>query len=179
MSKKTENNIKSIEEILKEVKELSLRADESTNHQLDLFLNKDLGDEDIDPIIDFSSISDTADPDKSHKLYYGIRRLLIDYLPKGNENKKLRAYVYYEKNLFLKRGLETGADSRMTYIANYLEVAFKVVTNWVLHNSNPYDIYMEFYNLNEESGYHTEKQKLSNFDLKLKEELDFNSKEKE
>lgn len=166
MAKKVEQQ-QSIEDILNQVKFLSEQAGLSSNHQLDLFKNDDLDKEEVDMTIDFSSISDTQDPDKSHRLYYGIRRLLLDNLPKGKENKKLREFIYYEKNLFLNRGLETGADSRMSYISNFLEVAFGKVTNWILTGTNPFDIYMDFYNLNEEKGFHKGKIELSEFNKKL------------
>lgn len=76
-----------------------------------------------------------------------------DNLPQGIENKKLREYIYAEKNLFLKEGFETGRDGRQSYIANFLEVAFKKVTDWVLNGANPYDIFTEFRELNKNRGY--------------------------
>ncbi len=152
--KKKELNTESKKEIdiLQEVRELAKKADMSTNHQLDLF-DIELGDEDIDPLIDLSSTIDIANPKKSHILYYGIRRMLMDNLPKGEENEKLRKYIYDEKNLFLKAGLEVGADGRQAYIPNFLEVAFKIVSEWILEGANSYDIYMKFRNLNIERGY--------------------------
>lgn len=165
MAKKTE--IKpDVEDILKQVKQLSEQADLSSNHKLDLFKNDELDKEEINTDLDFSSISDTADPQKSHRLWYGIRRLLMDNLPSGKENQKLRQFIYYEKNLFLKRGLEKGADGRMSYISNFLEVVFKKVTSWILTGSNPFDIYMEFYNLNEEKGFHQDKSNPVDFKVK-------------
>ena len=161
-------------DILKEVQDLSKKADLSTNHQLDLF-KEDLNDEDIDTIIDLSSISDIANPEKSYRLYYGMRRLLMDNLPKGPENYKLRKYIYSEKGRFLKAGLETGADERQAYIANFLEVAFKVITNWILEGANPYDIFIRFRELNIERGYYNKKeQPQTDFDRKLKKSLDYN-----
>ena len=151
-SKKDSKNVE-IEDILKEIQQLSDRANESSNHQLDLFLESDLGDEDMDTLIDFNPISDIAYPKKSHRLYYGIQRLLIDNLPKGKENKKLRDYIYAEKNLFLKEGFEIGRDGRQSYIANSLELVFRKVTDWVQSGANSYDIFIEFRNLNESRGY--------------------------
>lgn len=154
------NNAKPREEIIDEIRSLAKRADETSSQQMDLFLGQVLGDEDIDIGFDFSGLTDTANPDKSHKIFYGIRRLLIDYLPKGEENKKLRQKIYDEKNLFLNRGIEKGAngirgsDGRMAYIEQFLVEAFKVVADWVSKGANAYDIWFAFWDLNEQRGYH-------------------------
>jgi len=148
-----------------EIKKLSDRSNESINQNLDLFSNQNLGDEDIDIGFDSSIINDTANPAKSYRLYYGTRRLLIDFLPKGKDNERLRKFIYSEKNLFLNRGKEIGddgirgSDGRMSYITNSLRVAFNTVTNWIQSGANPYDIYMDFWNLNEENKFHAEKEK--------------------
>jgi hypothetical protein len=171
MAKETKKSSKSHEEILAEIHELSKRADETSSKQLDL----PIGDEDIDPVISSNLFKDTADPEKSHRLYYGIQRLLRDYLPKGDENRRLREYVYKEKNLFLNRGIEIneqtgrrGSDSRMAYIPNFLEVAFNEVGKWISAGSNSFDIYKAFWDLNEERGYHKEKGNPTQFDKILK-----------
>jgi len=164
---------KTKEEILEEIKHLAQRADESSNHQLDLFKGQNLGDEDIDIGFDASIIDDTADPKKSYILYYGIQRLLIDYLPKGPKNKRLRQYVYDEKNLFLNRGMDKdhtgrrGSDGRMTYISSFLQTAFNTVANWVSSGANAFDIYQAFWNLNEEKGYHKKRYSENTFDRNL------------
>lgn len=165
MAKETKS--KTNQQILDEIRELSKRADETSSKQLEL----PVGDEDIDVGFDSNIFKDTADPERSHRLYYGIQRMLKDYLPKGESNKKLRKYVYDEKNLFLNRGMDvdpkTGlrnSDGRMSFIPNFLEVAFNVVSKWVQSGSNSFDIYKNFWDLNEERGYHKEKQKLTPFD---------------
>ena len=160
MSKGTKKENKTTEEIMNEIRELSNRANETSSKQLEF----QLGDEDIDPVISSDMFKDTADPEKSHRFYYGIQRLLRDNLPKGDSNKRLREYVYNEKNLFLNRGIEIneqtgtrGSDSRMTYIPNFLEVAFNEVGKWIGDRANPFDIYKAFWDLNEARGYHSEK----------------------
>lgn len=163
-------------EILDEIKKLAERAKETSSHQLGLIPNEDLGDEDIDTGFDIAVLKDTANPDESYRLYYGMRRLLMDNLPKGKKNKKLRQYVYDEKNLFLNRGAAIkedgtrGSDGRMTYINPFLSEAFGLVANWIQSGANAFDIYMAFYNVNEERGYHkpTEDAPKGSFDLKLK-----------
>ena len=56
---------------------------------------------------------------ESYDLNYAIRRLLMQGLPRGEENKDLRQMVYDEKNLLLRDGVDRpagggtiGADSR-------------------------------------------------------------------
>jgi hypothetical protein len=161
MAKETKKDKKTSEEILNEIRELSKRADETSNKQLDL----PMGDEDIDVGFDASIFKDTADPERSHKLYYGIQRMLKDYLPKGEENKKLRKHVYGEKNLFLNRGKDIdektgkrGSDGRMTFIPNFLEVGFNLVSNWISSGGTSFDIYKSFWDLNEQKGFHKEKE---------------------
>lgn len=160
MAKEIKNEKKTAEEILNEIRELSKRADETSSKQLDL----PIGDEDIDIGFDSSAFKDTVDPERSHKLYYGIQRMLKDYLPKGDENKKLRRYVYNEKNLFLNRGIDIdektgirGSDGRMTFISNFLEVAFNLISDWIVSGGSSFDIYKSFWDLNEKKGFHKEK----------------------
>jgi len=156
-------------DILKQIKDLSAQADRVENHGKDLFAESKLGDEDIDISFDTSALKDTANPEKSYILYYGIRGLLIDGLPKGNgKNKELRQAIYDEKNLFLNRGIDKdeeglrGSDGRMTYIHSFLVVAFKIVSEWIAQGAAPYDIYMAFWDLNESKGYHKPAKNLPN-----------------
>lgn len=175
MSKtKKENKKLSKEEILEEIKQLSKKANAKSSHQLDLMSNVEIGDEDIDLGFDTSNLNDTADPQTSYRLYYGIRRLLIDNLPKGKHNKKLRQYIYDEKNLFLNRGLEIkdngirGSDGKMTYIILFLKEAFDTVASWVSTGANAFEIYNAFYEMNEERGFHKDPQQPNAFDIQLK-----------
>src|SRR5690606_1275461 len=44
-------------------------------------------------------------PEEKYNIYYkGIRKLLIDHLPKGEEYKEMRNIIYDEKNIFLNLG---------------------------------------------------------------------------
>lgn len=166
-------------EKLAQIKMLSEKAQESIDQQLDLFSLGELGDEDIDFGFNPSQLKDTANPAESHRLYYGMMRLLKDNLPKGPENKKLRNFIYVEKSLFLNRGIAEnengikGSDERMTYLTPFLAQAFNIIVDWVKTGANPYDAYVAFWDANEENGFHhklaeetTESQK--DFDRKLK-----------
>ena len=147
-------------QIMDEIKALSEKASETSSKQLDLISGVDLGDEDIDTGFDATRLQGTANPDESWRLYYTMRRTMIDNLPKGKRNLKLRKYIYNEKSLFLNRGNDVDengikhSDERMTYIDNYLITALDIVIQWVKMGANPFDLYMAFYNLNEEKGYH-------------------------
>jgi hypothetical protein len=159
----TNKKHKTQEEIFEEIKRLAAKADESSNQQMDLFEGQKLGDEDIDFSFNSSIINDTADPDRSYKLYYGIRRLLIDYLPKGQEYKELRKQIYDQKNLYLNRGIDInnegirGSDGRMSYISGFLETVFDIVAQWITTGANSYDIFITLYDLNQKMGYHKSK----------------------
>jgi hypothetical protein len=148
---------KSQEDIFDEIKKLSEKANELSDI--------DLGEEDI--TFDTSLINDMADPEKSHKLTYIMRRLMMDNLPKGPENLKLRRYIYDEKLLFLNRGKHIdkntgvrGSDSRMTYIPNFLQVAFDTTIAWVKSGGTPIDLFTAFWDLNESRNYHQENEEL-------------------
>lgn len=149
---------KSKEEIFMEIEKLS-KACDNPDDNLDLFSS--LSDDNDFQISDKYILEDTANPQKSHRLYYGIRKLLIDHLPKGKgKNKEFREKIYEEKNLFLNRGEERnsqgirGSDGRMTYIPNFLSVAYNTIIKWIGAGANPIDIYKEFWELNEEKGFH-------------------------
>ena len=162
---------KSQEDIYDEIKKLSEKANElSDGKQTNIFPNIDLGEEDI--TFDTSFINDMADPEKSHKLYYEMIRLMKEYLPKGPENLKLRRHIYDEKLLFLNRGKDIdkntgirGSDSRMTYISNFLQVAFDTTIAWVKSGSNPIDLFNAFRDLNESRDYKQKSGELKNDNL--------------
>lgn len=102
---------------------------------------------------------DLQNPDESYRLYYSIRRLLMEYLPKGKENKKARDLIYDQKNLFLNRGKAKGSDGlrgsdgRQAYISSDLTVALEIVKNWIKSGANTFDIYKSFNDKNKELGY--------------------------
>ena len=90
-------------DILSEIRALSDKAMKSIGLQSELFPTVNIEDEDIEvDSIDFSKISQEADPVRSHHLYYGVQALLKENLPKGIDNERLRRLIYDEKNLFLK-----------------------------------------------------------------------------
>lgn len=99
-------------------------------------------------------------PEEKYKLYYkGIRKLLMDYLPKGEEYKEMRNIIYDEKNIFLNLGKRKcdgggvrGSDGRMTFQPVMKDI-LDVVVAWVGGSQNPFDLYREFYMLNEKHGY--------------------------
>ncbi len=157
-----ETQKKTDQEKLDEIRMLSEKANElSEVEQLGIFPDLDLTEEDV--TFDSSILDDTANPEKSYKLYYSIRRMMMDNLPRGEENKKLRKYIYDEKNLFLNAGKDIdkktglrGSDGRMTYISNFLESAFDITANWVKVGGSPYDLFESFRKINIERGYRTE-----------------------
>ena len=61
-------------------------------------------------------------PDEKYNIYYkGIRNILMQYLPKGDEFREARQIIYDEKNIFLNSGKKKsdndgirGSDGRMT-----------------------------------------------------------------
>lgn len=148
------------EQIMDEIRSMSEAAQQTSSHQLDLVSNVELGDDNIDLGFDRARLAGTADPDKSHRLYYTMRRVMVDNLPKGDANLKLRKHIYNEKSLFLNRGKDVDekgikhSDERQSYIDNYLQTAFDITMDWVKSGSNPFDLYMAFYRINEEKGYH-------------------------
>lgn len=99
-------------------------------------------------------------PEEKYNIYYrGIRKLLIDYLPKGAEFKEVREIIYDEKNIFLNLGKRKSdnngirkSDGRMTYQPVMNEI-LDIVIRWVAESQNPFDIYREFYELNDRHGY--------------------------
>lgn len=168
MDNKKHNTIpQSEEKRIEEIKLLSERAKEVSGNQQSLFEGVYLGDEDIDTFFNKESLNDTADPEKSHRLYYTMMGAMRRNLPEGKDNIKLRRYIYDEKSLFLNRGKDKnekgirGSDERQTYIGNFLHVAFDIVNNWIINGANPFDLYKSFYDLNKEHGFRNDESKLS------------------
>lgn len=99
-------------------------------------------------------------PEEKYNIYYrGIRKLLMDYLPKGVDFKDVRDIIYDEKNIFLNLGKRKSdnngirkSDGRMTYQPVMNEI-LEIVIKWVAESQNPFNIYREFYDLNERHGY--------------------------
>lgn len=100
-------------------------------------------------------------PEEKYNLYYkGIRKLLMDFLPKGKEFKHVREVIYDEKNVFLNLGKKKSdneggirlSDGRMTFQPVMNEI-LDIIIKWVGTSQNPFDIYREFYELNEKHNY--------------------------
>lgn len=99
-------------------------------------------------------------PEEKYNIYYkGIRKLLMEYLPKGKEYKEIRDIIYDEKNIFLNNGKRKSdnngirlSDGRMTFQTNMNEI-LEIIVTWISDSQNPFDIYRLFYELNEKFGY--------------------------
>ena len=103
---------------------------------------------------------DFENPKEKYNLYYkGIRKLLMDFLPKGKEFKNVREIIYDEKNVFLNLGKKKSdnkgirkSDGRMTYQPVMNEI-LDIIIRWVGESQNPFDIYRDFYELNDRHNY--------------------------
>ena len=138
--------------------ELLQKANEKVGKQLSI--NTEKGNlEEIDELKELIG-KEFEDPEEKYNIYYkGIRRLLMDYLPKGKEFKEARDIIYDEKNIFLNLGKKKSdnngirkSDGRMTFQPVMNEI-LDVIVKWVAESQNPFDIYREFYELNERHGY--------------------------
>lgn len=99
------------------------------------------------------------DPVIKFQLYYqGLTKLLKDNLPKGKENEEVRRIIYDEKNILINRGAKKdekgirGSDGRMAYIED-LEEAIKIVADWTSKKGSPVELFMAFWDKNEELNY--------------------------
>lgn len=156
-----QKNIKKQEELSQadiERLELLQKVNEKTGRQLTL--NSETGNlEELDELRQLIG-KEFENPEEKYNLYYGgIRKLLMDYLPKGKENEELRNIIYDEKNVFLNLGKKKSdnngirkSDGRMTYQPVMNEI-LDIIIKWVGESQNPFDIYKDFYELNEKYGY--------------------------
>ena len=99
------------------------------------------------------------DPVQKFQLYYhGLSKLLKDNLPKGKESEDVRRIVYDEKNILINRGAKKdekgirGSDGRMAYLED-LEEAIKIVAEWTSRKGTPAELFIAFWDKNEELGY--------------------------
>jgi hypothetical protein len=99
------------------------------------------------------------DPVTKFQLYYnGLTKLIKDNLPKGKEFEDARRIVYDEKNVLINRGAKKddkgirGSDGRMAYLDD-LELAIKIVANWTTNKGTAAELFMAFWDKNEELGY--------------------------
>lgn len=93
---------------------------------------------------------------ESYDLNYAIRRLLMQGLPRGEENKDLRQMVYDEKNLLLRDGVDRpagggtiGADSRQAK-PSLARAAYVKTQAWADRGGSAYDIFLEYYDFNKQ-----------------------------
>lgn len=154
-------NIKKQKELLEadlERLELLQKANEKVGKQLTI--NAEEGNlEEIDELRQLIG-KEFENPEEKYNIYYkGIRKLLMDYLPKGDDFKEVREIIYDEKNIFLNAGKRKSdnngirkSDGRMTFQPVMNEI-LDIVIKWVADSQNPFDIYREFYELNEKHGY--------------------------
>lgn len=106
-----------------------------------------------------TAMSAADNPEDKYTIYYqGIRKLLMDFLPKGPKYKKMRDYIYEEKNIFLTRGKAKnsrgirGGDGRMTYQPDMQQILDETIA-WILASRTPTDIYNRYWQLNVRMGY--------------------------
>lgn len=138
--------------------ELLQQANEKVGRQLTI--NSETGNVEIFDELRSLISKDFEDPEEKYNLYYnGIRKLLIDFLPKGKDFKQVRDIIYDEKNVFLNLGKKKSdnkgirkSDGRMTYQPVMNEI-LEIIVKWVADSQNPFDIYKEFYELNERHNY--------------------------
>ncbi len=99
------------------------------------------------------------DPVTKFQLYYnGLTKLLKDNLPKGKDYEDVRRIIYDEKNILINRGAKKndkgirGSDGRMAYLPD-IEQAIVIVANWTNIKGTPAELFMAFWDKNEELGY--------------------------
>lgn len=157
-----DNNKKKEKEELSEADiermELLQKANEKVGKQLSI--NTEKGNlEEVDELRELIG-KEFEDPEEKYNIYYkGIRRLLMDFLPKGKEFKEARDIIYDEKNIFLNLGKKKSdnngirkSDGRMTFQPVMNEI-LDIIVKWVSESQNPFDLYREFYELNERHDY--------------------------
>ena len=138
--------------------ELLQKANEKVGKQLSI--NTESGS--LEEFDELRSIvgKEFENPEEKYNVYYkGIRKLLMDFLPKGKEFKEVREIIYDEKNIFLNLGKRKsdnngirGGDGRMTFQPVMNEL-LDIIIRWVGESQNPFDIYRDFYELNEKHHY--------------------------
>lgn len=155
------NNLKKQQQLTEqdiERMELLQKSNEKIGRQLTIS-SEDYNLQEIDELRQFLG-KDFENPEEKYNTYYvGIRRLLIQYLPKGKEFKEVRDIIYDEKNIFLNAGKKKSdnngirkSDGRMTFQTNMNEI-LDIVVKWIAESQNAFEIYRQFYDLNERYGY--------------------------
>ena len=154
MNKEIDKKKLSKEEI--ERREILKKSEEIKEEQLKLDI-----EEGVDIENEYQTLLDESidDPVQKFQLYYKVlNKLLKSNLPKGKENEPLRRIIYDEKNILINRGNKKddrgirGSDGRMAYLED-LEIAIEVVMNWVSSKESYQELYMAFWNKNEDLNY--------------------------
>ncbi len=147
---------KTDEKALAEKKEILSKADMVKGEQLTITPTNELA---YKKELERFALGAVDNPEKKYDVYYkGIQKLLKKHLPIGQANKKARALVYEEKNVYLTRGKRKnkagirGHDSRMTYITDAEEV-LKVTIGWVANNGTMVEIFNTMRDMNIKKGY--------------------------
>lgn len=154
-SKKSKKALSVEEKIELEKLAILTKTDETKGEQLVL---TESGLETQNEIKKFA-LGNIDNPEQKYDIYYkGVMKLLRKYLPKGNENKKARKYIYEEKNTLLTRGKRInekgirGADSRMAYIAD-IEILLNIITKWIVSKGTMVELFNNLRDLNVSKGY--------------------------
>lgn len=136
--------------------ELLLKSEEIKGEQLILNLESEIVTENEAERLLGQKIDD---PVTKFQLYYnGLTKLLKENLPKGKEYEDSRRIVYDEKNVLINRGAKKddkgirGSDGRMAYLED-LELAIKIVANWTANKGTSAELFIAFWDKNEELGY--------------------------
>ncbi|WP_298481442.1 hypothetical protein [uncultured Maribacter sp.] len=136
--------------------EILQKADEVKGEQLSINIDSELTIENQAVKLLGQTIDDPVE--KFQLYYHGLTKLLKDNLPKGKENEQVRRIVYDEKNILINRGAKKdekgirGSDGRMAYIED-LEFAIQIVADWISKKGSPSELYMAFWDKNEELEY--------------------------
>ncbi|MDO6518478.1 hypothetical protein [Zobellia uliginosa] len=136
--------------------EILQKADEVKGEQLTINIDSELTVENQAVKLLGQTIDDPVE--KFQLYYHGLTKLLKDNLPKGKENEQVRRIVYDEKNVLINRGAKKdergirGSDGRMAYIED-LEIAIQIVADWISKKGSPSELFMAFWDKNEELEY--------------------------
>ncbi|MCF0059407.1 hypothetical protein [Dyadobacter sp. CY356] len=136
--------------------ELLQKAEEVKGEQLQLDLSEGVRIENEAERLIGQKIDD---PVAKFQLYYkGLNNLLRENLPSGKDNELVRRVIYDEKNILINRGAKKdekgirGSDGRMAYLED-LELAIQVVAQWLSRRGTYQDLYLAFWDKNEELNY--------------------------
>ncbi len=159
MAKENKNTDQKKRELSKEdIERLEIlqKADEVKGEQLSLNIDSEITVENQAIKLLGQTIDDPVE--KFQLYYHGLSKLLKDNLPKGKENEQIRRIIYDEKNILINRGAKKdekgirGSDGRMAYIED-LEIAIQIVADWISKKGSPSEIFMAFWDKNEELNY--------------------------